>query len=471
MKMNKFLFTYNKKSREKELYISDKKINLKNPFNYEMGYTYSNDGEYIKVNVTETSVEIKNDLYSSHPVYLYEDDYNIIVSSLLVDIINNKNTNTSINSSDIYSYFAFTYLPNQDNTLYSNIRQLKYNTKLVFNEKFEEIHENKNIFLKNNDNKLFDSLVKSTVNKLKGLNNIDTSLCLTSGNDSIISLFLLKYLDMNFGTCTYGFSNSKDIIKSRDRHKLLNGNISREEILFDNIKFTDKELEKFSSITGGITSYSNIYLLYFIENMRNRGYKNLIFSDHFETTRKIITLKDIKENYTTPKEIVNKYFINKDLYNKKEKSTLLTIKDPYQFYLYERVSKGHFYKNLITSLYGMKKITLPFDFNFLQNNYSYIKKTGELTYNKILSKLGKDNAEVNVNHNFSINNKIFLLNHLDFFMNVLELEKDSDISEFFNIKKLRNKLSSNTLSSEEEWFALRLLNFLVFKQINKLKLL
>ena len=27
--MNKFLFTYNKKSREKELYISDKKINLK----------------------------------------------------------------------------------------------------------------------------------------------------------------------------------------------------------------------------------------------------------------------------------------------------------------------------------------------------------------------------------------------------------------------------------------------------------
>ena len=119
----------------------------------------------------------------------------------------------------------------------------------------------------------------------------------------------------------------------------------------------------------------------------------------------------------------------------------------------------------------MKKITLPFDFNFLQNNYSYIKKTGELTYNKILSKLGKDNAEVNVNHNFSINNKIFLLNHLDFFMNVLELEKDSDISEFFNIKKLRNKLSSNTLSSEEEWFALRLLNFLVFKQINKLKLL
>ena len=39
------------------------------------------------------------------------------------------------------------------------------------------------------------------------------------------------------------------------------------------------------------------------------------------------------------------------------------------------------------------------------------------------------------------------------------------------IKKLRNKLSSNTLSSEEEWFALRLLNFLVFKQINKLKLL
>jgi len=56
-------------------------------------------------------------------------------------------------------------------------------------------------------------------------------------------------------------------------------------------------------------------------------------------------------------------------------------------------------------------------------------------------------------------------------MNVLELEKDSDISEFFNIKKLRNKLSSNTLSSEEEWFALRLLNFLVFKQINKLKLL
>ena len=70
MKMNKFLFTYNKKSREKELYISDKKIDLKNPFNYEMGYTYGNDGEYIKVNVTETSVEIKNDLYSSHPVYL-----------------------------------------------------------------------------------------------------------------------------------------------------------------------------------------------------------------------------------------------------------------------------------------------------------------------------------------------------------------------------------------------------------------
>ena len=56
----------------------------------------------------------------------------------------------------------------------------------------------------------------------------------------------------------------------------------------------------------------------------------------------------------------------------------------------------------------MKKITLPFDFNFLQNNYSYIKKTGELTYNKILSKLGKDNAKVNVNHNFSINNKIFI---------------------------------------------------------------
>ena len=41
--------------------------------------------------------------------------------------------------------------------------------------------------------------------------------------------------------------------------------------------------------------------------MKDRGYKNLIFSDHFETTRKAINLEDIRKNYTTPKEIVNKF--------------------------------------------------------------------------------------------------------------------------------------------------------------------
>ena len=91
--MNKFLFSFNKDSYDKRLFISGKEVDINDNFDFKIGYDYDHDGEYIKINIIDNSVEISTDLYSSHPVYLYEDGNSIIVSSLLVDVVNHKDTN------------------------------------------------------------------------------------------------------------------------------------------------------------------------------------------------------------------------------------------------------------------------------------------------------------------------------------------------------------------------------------------
>ena len=94
-----------------------------------------------------------------------------------------------------------------------------------------------------------------------------------------------------------------------------------------------------------------------------------------------------------PKNVVNKFFNDKKYYNNNLEELKLKIKnkykvDPYyQFYFYDRNIQGGYYKSILSRKFGLRKITLSNNANFLNLNYNFIKQNQTFTYDKILNEL------------------------------------------------------------------------------------
>ena len=120
-----FLVNYNKKTEEKELYTFDKKNMHQDYQKYIIGYKYGiNEGEYIKILYKDNTITIENDQYASIPVYIYENNKEIVISSFVPKMID-----LNIDSEMLYQYFAFGHMVNTNKTIYKNITTLEPRSK------------------------------------------------------------------------------------------------------------------------------------------------------------------------------------------------------------------------------------------------------------------------------------------------------------------------------------------------------
>ncbi len=488
-----FCILKNKKTNQLDIkfyktYFNEIKNPEKKEYSFLIGYKYTHedydDGEYVSIHVNGKIIKIKNDIYSSIPVYNFE-DYNYFVSSTSIYLINEilpKKLN--FDSDILYMYFAFGYIPAIRKTIYKNIKIMEPNTELIISDNIVQRTKPK-LFKKIEKSKNIASLVKSFSNaiNLKYQEALfgEIIFCLTGGLDSFLSALSLKSQKIRTYTSTWGLKNSFDIKSARKRSEQIGISTIHDEFFIDDLQIGYNDYKKFSKITGGISPTSSIYLMFFSDYLSKIGKNYQIYCDYLEITRRHYkTLNELKNKYITPKSVSNHYFIDKTSYEMSIKIAFQNISSKYdnymQTYLYDRCVNGAFYKNSIIRKYGAVKITTSLDAHFLEANHSFLNNYGYSydilvrEYQKMTElKLEHDNQKkIKTNIDYSFSALDLIKKNTAIFMDLITEPSSRPLADFFDFNKIKKSLNGNNYIMKEEWFLHRLFNLLIFKKENSI---
>lgn len=489
-----FLFKFNKKQKQKQLLVwkSNKAekvvdIDLNQDCSFIIGYQFEgldgNDGEFVSITNLKNSLIIQNDRYASYRTYIYEDSQSIFVFSSISDIVNHSNSEITLNNTLLYDYFAFGYLPVTNDTIYKGIHCLQpHSTITIVNtvsidSKQLQMHtmpENKV-----SESSLTECLCESIKRKLAHVPLGKSIFCLSSGQDTLLGLLGMRDCGYQADTATWGWQSSKDVTVAQTRHNWLSPATTHFEILLDDVKLEARDFENYSSLLGGVGTSASIYIDYFTRKMIREGKTYHIYCDHYEATRRILdSVEEIGERYTTPRGVIEKYFRDLANYDHRVNCILDSIRSnykvdvPLEFYFYDRYIKGPFYKNLVVSRLGAIKFTLPIDHSLLHFNHAFIRQTRKLPYKNILKSLMKKqglNGTASSHSQGKLKAFPFEANsivntHKDYFISILECPSSGELCELWDLKKMKKVIYENNLIENEEWFILRLMNLLIFKQ-------
>ena len=491
-KILNFSIKFNKKDKDTSVFLDKvlvKKNQIKTTLNlligYENTYPKTKNGEYIKLKLENEKIVIHNDFYSSFPVYIYENKNKIILSNSIEGLRIFEELELQISSKMIYRYFGFGFIPFTSDTVYNNVSLMPPNSKIIINRGLKLSSKTINIFNHKlniyNVKKVYEELNISFINKTSLFRNENPIFCLTSGLDSLLGSFLLKKNNIKVSTATFGSSNKvKDIIISESRASSLQLGKKHYKSIINDIAFA--QFIDLSTITGGLSTSSNIYFYNFILNLKNKGKYVFYYCDHYEALRR--SLKSNPRSIisgTTPNAVINKYFINLNEYNRILKKDLKLIHrykfDPYMsYYLFEKYIKTTFYKNLIHNSLGTLKVTLPLDYNFLKVNNNYIRTTGTFSFKAIFNILSEElmlpfNTSENKKktlRDFPFQPKVILKTFKNNFIEIFEKELGKELNVFFDVDKILTSLRCNRYVEKEEWFLLKLINLLIYKQKRKI---
>lgn len=496
-----FLVKYNKDQREKQLLIWKSgsatdltEVDLTKNFSYIIGYQYEGldgiDGEYVLIKRVGNSIEIRNDLYASYQVYIYEDSRQVIVSSSIREIIRHTDAEVSVNGALLYDYYAFGYLPAVDDTIYKNIRSARPNSIITVNDTFL-VKSGPLELLRLPEGEvgksaLAEYLCESIRRRINNIPLDKAIFCLTAGHDTLLGILGMRVNGYYTDTATWGLSHSDDIVQARLRHRLFSNNTEHIEMPIDDVKFTADDFESNSALLGGIGTAASIYLNYFTEKIVGSGKIHHLYCDAYEAARRIFDSMDyIREKYTTPRQVVEKYFLDLEYYDRRVDHVLGLIPAHYkndyllEFYYYDRCIKGPFYKNAVVRHLGGIKYTLSLDYRFINANHAIIRKLRELTYDDLLRALAA-RAGLDASNIISLlpagdkqmpaDTPRILKNNKDYFTSILDSPYSRELSELWDIVKMKDAISKDALVENEEWFILRLLNLLIFKDKFKIGL-
>ena len=150
-----------------------------------------------------------------------------------------------------------------------------------------------------------------------------------------------------------------------------------------------------------------------------------------------------------------------------------------KYYLFDRNIKGAFWKNPICRNYGITKINLNYDRSFVNNNYNYLLNNGYLyeralqhymeTFSMTKSILEPNN--LSMEKHISLDPKLIIYEFSNFFIELLDGGRKSDLPIFFNLEKIINVIRKRELKDKDEWFILRLLNLILFSKKNNVDLI
>ena len=485
-----FSIEFSKKRTRNRIYIDHNPLgqkdlhkNEKFIIGYKNKYRLDSDEKIILI-ISKNRISIQNDYFSSYPVYIFEDRNKILISNTIEGLNQFEILNLEISSDLIYTYFTFGYIPFENSTIYKNVTLMPPNSSIDIEKTFILKEKPINIFDHQKEkvyiDKLFNNLNDSAVGKLKDFEFQKSLFCLTSGQDSLLGALLLKKHGFKISTGTYGSSkNAKDIIIAKQRSEKLKLGAKHNEAIFEDFIFED--LIKLSTVTGGLSTSSNIFLFLFVSAMRKRNYKYFFYCDHYEVFRR--SLENVSSSITsstTPYPVVEKYFKNVKLYKKSVNESLEGLSiykfDPYMsFYLFDKYIKATFYKNLIHNAFSTTKITLPLDYKLLRFNNNYIRNTKAYSFKSLSDKLKNDvlqDFEFDENKEKVVADFPFhpfaLLKHFkNEVFEIISYEAGKELNNFFNLDLILESLESKNHVPKEEWFILRLLNLIIYKQKRK----
>ncbi len=487
-----FTIIYNIENKNFQIQIDHKIIKeIKNSENYIIGYQYKNngfnDGEYIKLCIEKEKITLENDRFSAYPVYLYRDAKEVILANTIEGLTTISDTKISINSDLIYEYFTFGYIPFQSKITYNNISLIEPNTIVVIDKKVSiksipsEIFNHKKPF--NNVDLLYSVLNESIINKTRGFTANESVFCMSSGQDSLLGSCLFKKNGISTSTATFGKSNSKDILIAKERANILSLGRSHHECIIDHFNFNIRSFQKLSLITGGLSPSSNIYLYLFTSYIKNLGYRLFYYCDHYEAFRRSLkTEVETIYGHTTPLKVVKKYFIDLDTYKTKiaaaaSKIYDIYVNDPYmEYYLFEKYIKMTFYKNVIHNELGTQKITLPLDYNLLRFNNNYINTTKKYSFERIASKVQNEissdfkfsETKLKTPSDFCYEPRMIIKQFKEDFIEIINCEIGNGLENYFDLNKMIKSIKVEDYVEKEEWFILRLINFMIFKRLKNI---
>lgn len=442
------------------------------------------DGEYIKLNISNTDVEIINDPYGSYPIFLWNQGDKTIISNAIDFLATFSNIQLKIDSSKIYEYFIIGYSI-LSQTIYKDIICLEPGSKICLSKQIsiDKIYKKSFLELENLNSLEIKEITKafkdSISSKLDSIDRASVSFGLTSGHDSLLGGIVLKSTGNLVDTVTMGDDKSEDINIARERHKLIFGNFQHIELETKDLDVNESDFDSISKICGGMTTLGAASLFKMHKTLRNI-YNKKYFLDctHFEIMRKKLTQDiDFLDKYTTPDNVVENIFINSKIAKELKHKLLKKINHFYKerslekFYHYDRNVFGQNYKSLIMNELGGQRICLIHDQAILENIIRSKNYKNSHPYWEVLKQLTKEtNLDISTEVQFLLNAKKSLAfnNHSqiylkeDYFIDLLDSNLAKLLKDFFNIDLLKSKIKNKNLINNEDWFLLRITALLSF---------
>ncbi len=225
---------------------------------------------------------VSRDRFGKQPLYYFNDDETIILSSEIKSIFNILDKKRLLNKNQIDDYLNFGYIPNEnEQTIYKEIKRVLpgYSAIVDLNEKnlnFKFINKNtvKNYLNLNTSNKL-DELVYDSI-KIRLRTDVKNAAVISGGVDSTLVSSMAYKIDKNISFVTGDSGVGDDLYYSRKLAENLN--IQLEEIKFN---FSHDILKRIENMTRVFEIPLNFYgqviamnILY--EKVANLGIKVLL---------------------------------------------------------------------------------------------------------------------------------------------------------------------------------------------------
>ena len=223
---------------------------------------------FVFYNSLKNSIIVSRDRFGKKPLYYYEDDYNLIISSEIKSIFNYTNKLRVLRKSYLKSFIDFNYLSNEnEKTLYYDIKQFLPGsiTEIQLKDNFskKEFNDNRVENFLNFDSGLsFKKLLDDSV-KIRLRSDVKTAVLVSGGIDSSIVASIAKKYSKNLTFVKGYFGEDEDHKHAKELEKNLNLDLinipmqENSERTIDRIRKITKFIETPIPIIG-ITIASNI---------------------------------------------------------------------------------------------------------------------------------------------------------------------------------------------------------------------
>lgn len=428
------------------------------------------DGEFIQLDLRQNEITLQSDYFGGRFLYYAEIGHEFVFSTEIDELLQYSKDYLSIDSEELYRYFAFGFLTFSGNLIYRPIRHLESNSILsvkankrnsleISTRKLDRILDYSDYANASPSEILQDGILK----RVSYLDLDKVVLLLSAGYDSGVILECFRHLNIPTVCGTFGLPDSDDVVIGRERAR-----ICRYEHYYSEDFFAlDKNglhdlLTEYSLGSGGIGPATEMEFLHGIKNVSQYG-KAIVHAVAGEFFRSSLKSREyFSDVYLTPEDTISRYTYGE--YDKGKYADMIyqrygpedTLK---KFYVEERHPKNVCKnKNHMTGKYGILLVPLAnkYLYNYIFSKVdSETRNSGEVMqwlrpekkYFQLENKINK--PYMNINQFFSRIEGILT----DYLLNGYDMTKVG-----VNTEAILHNIKNSTCTERDKWFLSRILN-------------